>query len=271
MKRAYWIGASACTVIALAALSWWWQRQVPAPLPPVAVAPPAIEAPASAPAVSPPAIAHPIESAAVEAGAAPLDVGAALIELFGRKNALAMFQLDDFPRRFVATVDNLGRPTAPARLWPANPAKGRFVVVPRAGAPTISADNGLRYTPFVVLLESVDMRRAAATYVRLYPMFQQAYEDLGYPGRYFNDRLVAVIDSLLATPEPDAPLQVHLPPINGPVQPERPWVLWEFDDPALQALPAGQKVLLRMGPVNERRVKARLTELRRLVTAGAQR
>ena len=51
------------------------------------------------------------------------------------------------------------------------------------------------------------------------------------------------------------------------MQPARPWVLYEYDDPALQPLSAGQKILVRMGTANERRVKAKLTELRRLVTA----
>jgi len=36
-----------------------------------------------------------------------------------------------------------------------------------------------------------------------------------------------------------------------------------------QALSSGQKTLLRMGPVNQRRIKARLAEIRRLVTAGS--
>ena len=53
-----------------------------------------------------------------------------------------------------------------------------------------------------------------------------------------------------------------MPPIAGPVRPERPWVLYEFADPKLQALTSGQKLLLRMGSVNERRVKARLAEIR---------
>jgi hypothetical protein len=56
--------------------------------------------------------------------------------------------------------------------------------------------------------------------------------------------------------------------IKGPVQPERPWVLYEFADPDLQSLSAGQRLLLRMGPVNERRVKAKLEEIRRLVAAA---
>ena len=42
-------------------------------------------------------------------------------------------------------------------------------------------------------------------YKQYYPLFQQAYVDLGYPEGYFNDRLVEVIDHLLATPGRDRP------------------------------------------------------------------
>jgi len=223
------------------------------------------------PAASEPTIRHPIDvSSATPLSAAPLDVEAALSELFGRKAVLSMFLLEDFPRRFVATVDNLGRSHAPARLWPVNPVGGRFIVEKQGTAEVISADNGQRYTPYVMLIETVDLRQAVEVYRRLYPLLQQAYADIGYPKRYFNDRLVDVIDQLLATPDIDGQVKVHLPTINGPVQPERPWVLYEFDDPDLQSLSAGQRTLLRMGPVNERRVKVRLAELRRLVTAGKQ-
>jgi hypothetical protein len=148
------------------------------------------------------------------------------------------------------------------------PTPGRFSLDGQGDVRTIDADNGSRYTPYVLLLETVDLRQAAALYTRLYPQLQQAYEDIGFPKRYFNDRLVDVIDLLLATPETSGPLKVRLPAIVGPVQPARPWVLYEFEDPALQSLSSGQRILLRMGPVNERRVKARLAEFRRLVTAG---
>ena len=112
------------------------------------------------------------------------------------------------------------------------------------------------------------MPKAVAVYTRMYPQLQRAYEDIGFPRRYFNDRLVAVIDLLLATPDVAGPIKVHLPPINGPVKREQPWASYEFDDPALQSLSSGQRMLLRVGPDNERRLKARLTELRRLVATG---
>jgi len=114
-------------------------------------------------------------------------------------------------------------------------------------------------------------KRIGQRLIKLYPQLQTAYEELGYPRRYFNDRLVEVLDQLIATPDIDAAPKVRLPVINGPVQPQRPWVLYEFADPALQSLSAGQRILLRTGPVNERRLKARLAELRRLLATGAPR
>ena len=265
------IVVGAVIAVAIAAFLLWRQQQPEAPPPPIAQAPVAAlpaAPPASEPTSAPAGPLHPIEAAAIAASspaAAALSVEDALIELLGRKEVLSVLQIDDFPRRFAATVDNLGRASASPRLWPVNPTPGRFATVTRGDVTTISADNAQRYTPFVLLVESVDMRRAVATYVQLYPLIQQAYENLGFPGRHFNDRLVEVIDLLLATPEIEAPLKVVLPTISGPVLPDRPWVLYEFDAPELKALAAGQKILLRMGPVNERRLKAKLTEIRGLV------
>jgi Protein of unknown function (DUF3014) len=256
--------------------AWWWQRERSMVMPrlPAAASAAAVAAapppPPPASAASAGAIAYPVEPLAEEVAQKGVpDVATALNELFGSRSVLSMFQAQDFARRFVATVDNLARTHAPSQVWPMNPAAGRFTVEAQADGKAIAAANGARYTPYVVLIETLDLRRAVAWYARLYPQLQQAYENLGYPGRYFNDRFVQVIDHLLATPDLAAAVKVHLPVINGPVQPQRPWVLYEFDDPAFQALSSGQKILLRMGADNERRVKGRLAELRRLLAAGA--
>jgi hypothetical protein len=88
-------------------------------------------------------------------------------------------------------------------------------------------------------------------YRQFYPLFQRAYEDLGYPKAYFNDRLIAVIDHLLAAPRTPALVKLT-----------QPKVLYEFADPELQSRSSGQKILLRMGNENAARVKAKLRELR---------
>ena len=83
-------------------------------------------------------------------------------------------------------------------------------------------------------------------------------QDLGYPNGYFNDRLVEAIDSLLATPQ-----------LTGPIDLVRPNVMYEFADPALKARPAGQKLMIRLGPDNATEIKAKLTELRAALVAAA--
>jgi type II secretory pathway component PulM len=47
----------------------------------------------------------------------------------------------------------------------------------------------------------------------------------------------------------------------------QPKVLYVFADPALESRSAGQKILMRMGPVNEARVKTKLRDVRRALTA----
>lgn len=272
MNKAIPIAGALLVVLAAIAGWWWWQpRLAPPPeVSPVAVAPGPASAPAASAAAAAPAIVHPIEEAPASAPpAAPADLPGTLVALFGRAAVLKTLQTDDFARRVVATVDNLGRVHAPSRLWPVNPTGGRFKVRRQGEVETVDPDNALRYAPFVQLVESVDLAQLAAAYVRLYPQFQAAYQELGYPKGYFNDRLVEVIDLLRATPAVPDPIAVHRPTLNSPVQPERPWVLYEFSDPSLRNLAAGQKILLRMGEVNARRIKSRLGALRALVTRAA--
>ena len=73
----------------------------------------------------------------------------------------------------------------------------------------------------------------------------------GIRRKYFNDRLIEVIDHLLATPD-----------VKDPVALTQPNVQFEYADPKLESRSAGQKVLMRMGSANAAAVKAKLRALR---------
>jgi hypothetical protein len=115
----------------------------------------------------------------------------------------------------------------------------------------LGPENYARYDSLVRNIVSADLDAIVDMYRRYYPLFQQSYERLGYPGAYFNDRFVEVIDHLLATPVPDEP------PVLA-----RPNVLYEFADPTLEALSSGQKLLLRMGVDHAATIKGVLRSLR---------
>jgi hypothetical protein len=163
-------------------------------------------------------------------------------------------------RRIVVTVDNLPRKTVPQRMLPWKPVPGAFAVEIAGGTPVIADANARRYESVLRLLDAIDAAQLVAVYVQWYPRFQEAFRELGYPNGHFNDRLVEAIDTMLAAPTG-----------NGPPAVVQPKVLWEFADPQLEALPAGQKIMLRMGPGHAERVKAKLASIRRLVASEAPR
>lgn len=204
---------------------------------------------------------YPLDSSSLQGPLRAQEIRKALIGLVGRAAIARFVQIDDFPRRVVTTIDSLGRPHAPHLLWPVSPTPDRFTVEDADG-PVIAADNAGRYTTFVLLAQSANSRRMVDLYVRMYPMLQSAYEELGFPGRYFNDRVIAVMDLLLATPEPDYPVQLELTEVRGLIPSLRPWTRYEFADPALESLSSGQKMLMRVGLVNQRRLKVKLAEIR---------
>ena len=177
--------------------------------------------------------------------------GHAVGSLVGSKAFAQWWVPDHLILHIVATIDNLGRAQAPVRAWPLRPAPGQLLVR-REGA-TLSLDpaNFRRYDPYMTMVRAVDPARLVAVYLRFYPLFQQAWRELGYPKGQFNDRLLQVIDNLLAAPEP-----------QGTVLLVQPHVLYQYADPALESATAGQKLLMRVGPANEREIKARLRELR---------
>ena len=276
-----WIVAGVVAAALAAGAAWWfWWRPAYLPAPPAATAPAPTPAAAPLPAASAPdpVASGPHNLIEPPADAAPLPaladsdahVAKALADLLGAPQVTRFLMPDALVRRAVATVDNLPRQQAPARMWPVHPAPDRFLIDGPADAQTqtIAAANAARYTAFVAFAESVPLDRAVKLYAQLYPLFQAAYEELGYPRQYFNDRLVAVLDHLRAAPEPKGPVVVQLTRVQGEVPSTRPWVRYEYADPQLEALSAGQKMLVRMGPDNARRMKAVLADVRRRVATG---
>lgn len=270
MERRYgWYVLVAILGGSVAAYYYWQQSrdQPPPPAAQVEVAPAPAEQPAQP---AEPAIRHPIEVPPEQAraepqeqpAAAPLDpdtvVRQALVAALGKSTVEQFFHPDAIVRRIVATVDNLPRKNAPVRMMPVKRVSGAFVTSDAAGVLTVAPENSSRYASYVSIVQAIDARRLVGVYAHLYPLFQRAYEDLGYPGRYFNDRLVEALDDLLATPElAQAPALTQTK------------VLYQFADPDLEARSAGQKIMLRMGSENAAMVKAKLREIRREVTRGS--
>lgn len=176
----------------------------------------------------------------------------ALVDVFGSAFESLLLK-DAIIDRFVATVDNLPRDHVSEKIRPV----GRLSDAFRADSEGknepiyVSPENFQRYDRLVSRVTTANIHAIVDTYRRFYPLLQQSYERLGYPNAYFNDRVIEVIDHLLATPEVDEPIELI-----------RPHVLYLFADPELEAMSSGQKLLLRMGSEHAAVTKRMLRELR---------
>jgi hypothetical protein len=232
------------------------QPQAAAPIEATKPKTPAVEEPAHYP------LPQPADTTAEKAPLPSLQdsdpsINKSLSDLLGRKEVAAFFYPEKFIRRIVATVDNLPRHTLSIHLVPVKPVAGKFLTTGDSQTLSIAPENAARYQPYVHLLQKADTRKLVSFYVHFYPLFQKAYQDLGYPDGFFNDRLIAVIDHLLATQEMHEPIRV--------VQPK---VFYQFADQDFENASSGRKILMRMGPGNAAKVKQKLREIRKALTAA---
>ena len=252
-KAFWWVAAAVAVVIAGAGIYYYRTHKSPAP--------PLVQGPLPAAAPAPePAVHHPIASeeatgndtvAPPELEDSDVPMRTALLGVFGDKPINEFLVPKDVIRHIVVTIDNLPRKKVAVELRPIKPTPGKTVTTGAEDALVLGPQNFERYAPLVQVVRATDSKQLARVYFHFYPLFQQSYENLGYPSQYFNDRLIEVIDDMLKAPD-----------VKGPIELVQPRVFYEYKDHDLESRSAGQKLLLRMGPDNAAVIKAKLRELR---------
>lgn len=238
-----------------------WSRQSAEP--PVVVVP---EKPSTVPAPPEPVMQYPLPEAASspdseeplpELSASDPFMQDLLAELYSEPSLMQLLIPREFIRRMVLIIDALPRQALPRRHLPMRPPAGTFQVAEVEAGLVIDSENARRYHPYVQLAEAVPPSRLADVYVRIYPLLQEAYRELGHQQGYFNDRMIVVLDHLLATPQIDEPLAL-VEHVNR----------YLFADSSLENLSAGRKILLRMGSENAGRIKDVLRQFRDRLAAS---
>ena len=174
----------------------------------------------------------------------------ALDDIFGDDQLATYLVKDQAISRLVATIDSLTSRQVPPQINPLRPAEDSLQIETEGGNLVLSRQNFARYDGYVELVRYVDTAALIGFYRQFYPLFQQAWEENGGQGS-FEKRLDEVIGHLLETPD-----------VPGPVYLTKSEAVYLFADPDLEAMTAGQKVLVRMGSANAEIVKDKLTEIK---------
>ena len=116
---------------------------------------------------------------------------------------------------------------------------------------TMEASSYTRFDAAITAFVALDTDQAVGLYKLLSPLLQQAYAEIGFRDAEFEQALIKAIDAVLSAPE-----------IEGPFQLVKPSVMYLYADTRLEELANMNKQLIRLGPENSARLKAKLREFK---------
>lgn len=243
-KKLTWLLLLLLILVTAAGAVYWLTRPEPQAEP---EATPAAE-PSTPPASEP----EPEESEPLPTLGASDDIIRRLVGALSSNPRLAAWlATDDLVRRFVTSVANVSEGLSPKNHVDMLTPKEPFSVLRQPGSIVPSSKSYARYDAIADVVSSLDVNGTIELYRRLGPLIDEAFAELGYPGRRFDDVLVGALDHLLATP------------VIGPDPELRETVTaYEFADPDIEALSGAQKQLLRTGPGNVAKIQTALRALR---------
>ncbi|AWB65824.1 DUF3014 domain-containing protein [Saccharobesus litoralis] len=162
---------------------------------------------------------------------------------------------NDLVRKFVVFVDNASRGDLAHQYSPVKaPSTGIVVKAMQTGNEhyfTLEESSYSRYNDLANLIDNLPVSASMALFDLAKPLLSEAYEEIGYNGKDFDDTLLAAIDQAL-----DAPV------VEGDIRLIAPSAMYQFSDPALESLAPIQKLLIRMGPKNQKKVQAKLAQFK---------
>ena len=229
---------------------WWFTRERPTADTPQIAAPSPVETPAPLDASGP-----------RDSSLPPLgELDPAFRDLVRGLTSSALVErwlaTSNLARQMAALVQGAAAGPTPLRfLSPLRPS-GTFAVVQRQGRTVIAPETHARYDALTSVITSLDPAAVAGVYKTLSPRLEDAHDELGTPEASFDSALRRVLDQLAVTPIPAGAIRVV--PKGG---------VYAFEDPSLEQLSPLQKLLLRSGPDNARRIQARLAEFRAALDA----
>lgn len=157
---------------------------------------------------------------------------------------------DQLIRKFVVFVENISRHEFPQTDLPYRSIGVEMPVRELDRNLFLMEDDAYnRFDGFIDTMTAVDTEQAYALYRLLRPLFQQAYAEIGYRGRDFDDALRLAINNVLQATD-----------VEGPFQLVKPSVMYLFADSELENADAVHKQLIRIGPRNSTRLMAKLAE-----------
>ncbi len=177
-----------------------------------------------------------------------------LVELVPNTVLVDLIVSQDLISNFVVFVDNASRGELVTQFSPLVAPQEKFSAQQVEGdllTYQLDTSNFQRYDVYASLLSTLPLEQSLEIYKELTPAIDEAHMELGYEAGTFNRKLKRALEFLI-----DAPV------LTADSKLVAPSAMYQFADPELEGLLSVQKLLLRMGPENQQKVRSKLVEFR---------
>lgn len=237
------VAVGVLVLVILAIIGWFWFRaQGPQPLPD--------EAPPTASPGTPSPMGEVPPLDLPELSASDAFVRDLVARLSSHPEFTRWLVTDRLIERFVLVVVEMAGGSNPAEHVRHMAPQEEFTVREVEGRLVIAPESFRRYDLLAATFASLDTPGTARLYRQLYPLIEEAFQELGIPDRTFDETLMMAARNVRG---------VEVPISSPEVMPVE--AVFEFSDPGLEALRGGEKLLIRMGPQNAQLIQDKLAEL----------
>jgi hypothetical protein len=153
--------------------------------------------------------------------------------------------------RMVAVVDNLRQGSMPYKILPFSRPKAAFPFQDDGLKVTLDPAGFARYDALAAAIDGIDSDAVAALYGRYQSALEEAWAMLGYSDVTLDDAVMTTLGQILLAPSTSLDARLI-----------RKEAVWIYEDEALEALPAVQKQLMRMGPENAEKIQNKVRDIR---------
>jgi Protein of unknown function (DUF3014) len=181
-----------------------------------------------------------------------IDASKQLTSLTTDKKLTEWFHTEHVIRRGVTLIDGLSRGLLLNKMHKTPGPKGTFVVIKEGNKLWVDPANYQRYAYLTKMVESIDSNKLVNLFHLFRPLLEEAYSELGYPAKDFDNTVIAALDQVLTTPIYTTPIALTQESVR-----------YKYADPTLENLPPLQKQLLRMGPENTQIIQGKAQILRK--------
>ncbi len=171
--------------------------------------------------------------------------------LLPAKNDVSLISPQNIINRFVVFTDNLAHGKVIKSFSPLRKPKAPFAVLESQNSMILDPAGYKRYDLYANIIDKLDLNMVMKEYQRFMPLINKSYKNIGYNDGDFTKTLITAISIIN-----------NAPIINHKIKLVAPSAMYKFADSNLEKLNDVQKLIIRTGPENTKKIQTKLAKLK---------